>query len=754
MNCSNLSVNDLLPLAKHISSSIPFEKPTVSYTRRSSGGGGSPTKQTSSEDPDIAQAITLMQFHKQNDVKEMNMEMKLSKPEHIPSSLEEITRGQTFVEEQKLTTKIYNDVLSKKQKSKSQKNVLSSLFEFTSSLPLVVTVLRWVADFLRVFVCAVIIFSSNNTTATKITIMMNTLTETFVMSVFINYLNVMRTYTKKFGFTPYVTSFTKTMTQIISRIQEFFGSSPYVQSFLNFLTVLFSLNMTTVMTTAGFLLVFSIIAPTLYEKAIPKSLRASIEKKYKSLLSFLNTMLFIPTKTIMAFFHGNSKLQTFITNVNTIKSAMATLMAGVGASSPVAYAVAVASFSSSLLGVICSDQNKKCKTVQFILSVPGLFLFWSRIIEHISETVRLATNIQGKSFMDLFQDRSIYFRSSNGTYICGNDSSIYSSRNVNWDSNICNNVSYKEYCSPDKRGFMLRSSMPQLVESHLSTKSVHNLSEELVRDYVEGDYLDKYIRETYDSSEKYQIERNMMSRDSSKITEMNAMRTMLERYMDSEIEVRKAYYEKESSNKVKIDDNQYDKIRNDVIKGHITRLFALHAGYRIESKHMDIKDLKLVQSDVAEREIKISKNKHYSGSWRSVANLGKIQDIVFCSKDNYIVQGCEAWFHKVYDLSGLSLFRQDPTIKVLTLVPARGSGEDITASASEILGKLARFGAEFKGLVGYKQIDGRDAGGALDYIMGQPIKYNPEQVLLQTYNIPKAPSLSSSRTKKSRGSTK
>jgi hypothetical protein len=47
MSCSNLSANDILPLAKHISSSITIEKPTVSYRR--GGGGGPTTKETSSE---------------------------------------------------------------------------------------------------------------------------------------------------------------------------------------------------------------------------------------------------------------------------------------------------------------------------------------------------------------------------------------------------------------------------------------------------------------------------------------------------------------------------------------------------------------------------------------------------------------------------------------------------------------------------------------------------------------------------------
>jgi hypothetical protein len=54
----------------------------------------------------------------------------------------------------------------------------------------------------------------------------------------------------------------------------------------------------------------------------------------------------------------------------------------------------------------------------------------------------------------------------------------------------------------------------------------------------------------------------------------------------------------------------------------------------------------------------------------------------------------------------------------------------VDGSASEVMGNIAKFGTVYQGTVGYEQLDGKNATGALTYVLGQAVKYTPDDTLI------------------------
>jgi len=774
--CSNLADTDILPLAKHILASIGGDAEAENV-----GGKNVKVEFETTRDPDLSEAFALMDFQKQKSQSEMNTETSRALVElaetkkslsTLPSSLEELTKQQKSDEERKLTTKIYHDVLSKKRVS--QKKLVSSLFDLSHYLPMVVTILRWVADFLRVFVCSIIIYTSKLTNASKITLMLNTLTETFMVSTFISYITSVKRFLMKTGLMSSAESFLNAMTKVLSRIRDYFSSSPYIQSFLNFVTVLFSLNVTTLMTTAGFILILSIIAPTLYVRSIPESLRKTIEKKYETLLTILKKVLYLPVKAIFTFFNLNSKLQSYILSAQTVYGSLTTIM-GFGSVTPVAYALAVASLSSTILGFVCSEENKKCKTVQFILSIPGLYMFWTRILQNISESFEAYKYLKNPTGIESAP------KTSTGSYLCGNDSTLFDQsrfQNIcertveDWDGNIIvvgELPHYKSICRESLRGFMLYSSIPQL---NTSMESLEKLSpsemERLLQKYMEGgkdSVLQKYILDYYRVDIRtYNQLTKLRERPDRTIT-------FFKDFVEKELELRWKHHEVGLQWDKDYMWNYYketgkmpygtDEIRDDIVKGHMYRMFAAYYDYDIVSKDIrnreQVENVQFIRSDMPVRTNyqmeKYSFNK--LGKWYTNDNKdrqSRSENEFYLTDDNYVLEGTMPWLRMMqYN------FHQ---FTANVFVP-RGTNVDEShkASASNIVGKLARFGVEFPGLISYHQRPlgfenrnkyedrGEDISGALEFIMGQPVKYDPAQVALNTYMIPKAPRRTRQRTK-------
>jgi len=768
--CSNIADTDILPLAKHILASIGGDAEPEKI-----GGKNVKVEFETTRDPDLSEAFALMDFQKQKSQSEMNTEtsralIELAETKKslstLPSSLEELTKQQKSDEERKLTTKIYHGVLSKKRVS--QKKLVSSLFDLSHYLPMVVTILRWVADLLRVFVCSIIIYTSKLANASKITLMLNTLTETFMVSTFISYITSVKRFLMKTGLMSSAESFLNAMTKVLLRIREYFSSSPYIQSFLNFVTVLFSLNVTTLMTTAGFILILSIIAPTLYVRSIPESLRKTIEKKYETLLTILKKVLYLPVKAIFTFFNLNSKLQSYILSAQTVYGSLTTIM-GFGSVTPVAYALAVASLSSTILGFVCSEENKKCKTVQFILSIPGLYMFWTRILQNISESFEAYKYLKNPTGIKSAP------KTSTGSYLCGNDATLFDQsrfQNIceiadeDWDGNrivVGELPQYKSICRESLRGFMLYSSIPQL---NTSMESLEKLSpsemERLLQKYMEGgedSVLQKYILDYY----------RVDIRTYSQLTELRERPdrtiTFFKDFVEKELELRWQYHEKKGNGAdTWLYHNYYkqdmEEIRDDIVKGHMYRMFAAYYDYDIVSKDIrnreQLENVQLIRSDVPVRTVyqmeKYSFNK--LGKWYTNDNKdrqNRSENEFYLTDDNYVLEGTMPW---------LRIMQYNFHQFTANVFVPRGTNVDEShkASASNIVGKLARFGVEFPGLISYHQRPlgfenrnkyedrGEDISGALEFIMGQPVKYDPAQVALNTYMIPKAPRRTRQRT--------